>query len=89
MERERSTARMADLVRREQQGLLHTLHDSLGQTLTGLGMLSTGLAQRLQGADAGAEASAQEIARQAQDALEQVRQLARNLFPIEGWMPRA
>ena len=83
VERERSTARMADLVWREQQGLLHTLHDSLGQTLTGLGMLSTGLAQRLQGADAGAAASAQEISRQAQDALEQVRQLARNLFPVE------
>jgi signal transduction histidine kinase len=83
VERERSTARMAELVWREQQGLLHTLHDSLGQTLTGLGMLSTGLAQRLQGADAGAVASAQEISRQAQDALEQVRQLAKNLFPIE------
>jgi chemotaxis methyl-accepting protein methylase/GAF domain-containing protein len=47
LERERMTAQMADLVWREQQELLHTLHDSLGQTLTGLGMLSTALGQRL------------------------------------------
>ena len=83
LERERATARMAELVWREQQDLLHTLHDSLGQTLTGLGMLSTGLRQRVAATDAGAADTAAEIARQAQQALDQVRQLAKRLFPIE------
>jgi signal transduction histidine kinase len=81
LERERATARMADLVWREQQSLLHTLHDSLGQTLTGLGMLSAGLSQRLTAADADTAGTAGEIARQAQLALDQVRQLAKKLFP--------
>jgi signal transduction histidine kinase len=83
LERERSMGRMADLVWREQQSLLHTLHDSLGQTLTGLGMLSAGLRQRLTAAHGDAADTAAEIAKQAQHALEQVRQLSRSLFPIE------
>jgi signal transduction histidine kinase len=83
LERERATARMADLVWREQQGLLHTLHDSLGQTLTGLGMLSAGLGQRLAATDADTAATAGEIARQTQLALDQVRLLAKNLFPVD------
>lgn len=82
LEREQATARMADVVWREQQELLHTLHDSLGQTLTGLGMLSTGLRQRLP-ADSEAGETAVEIARQTQHALDQVRQLAKKLFPVE------
>jgi signal transduction histidine kinase len=83
LERERATARMADLVWREQQGLLHTLHDSLGQTLTGVGMLSEGLRQRLLATDAGTAETAAEIARQTQLALDQVRQLAKSLFPVD------
>ena len=83
LERERLTAQVADLVWREQQELLHTLHDSLGQTLTGLGMLSAALGQRLTGKDPAAVESAQQIARQAQEALEQVRRLSRGLFPVE------
>jgi signal transduction histidine kinase len=83
LERERLTAQVADLVWREQQELLHTLHDSLGQTLTGLGMLSSALGQRLTRTDAAAVESAQQIAHQAQEALEQVRRLSRGLFPVE------
>jgi signal transduction histidine kinase len=83
LERERATARMADLVWREQQDLLHTLHDSLGQTLTGVGMLSVGLRQRLVASDSEAAATAAEIARQTQQALDEVRLLARSLFPVE------
>ena len=82
LEREQATARMADLVWREQQELLHTLHDSLGQTLTGLGMLSTGLRQHLP-ADSEAAQTAAVMARQTQQALDQVRQLAKKLFPVE------
>jgi signal transduction histidine kinase len=83
LERERATARMADLVWREQQNLLHTLHDSLGQTLTGLGMLSTGLRHRLAASDAEVAATAGEIAHQSQQALDQMRMLTKNLFPVE------
>jgi two-component system CheB/CheR fusion protein len=83
LEREHATARMADLVWREQQELLHTLHDSLGQTLTGLGMLSTGLRQRLATSDSVTAATAAEIASQSQQALDQVRLLSKSLFPVE------
>jgi two-component system CheB/CheR fusion protein len=82
LERERATAQIADLLWREQQGLLHTLHDSLGQTLTGLGMLSAGLSQQLAGNPAAAD-TAREIAQQARVALEQIRQLYRGMYPLE------
>jgi signal transduction histidine kinase len=89
LEREDATAQMADLVWREQQGLLHTLHDSLGQTLTGIGMLASGLGQR--DLDPASLDSALQLARLAQLALEEVRQLSRGLFPLEvdatGLMP--
>jgi signal transduction histidine kinase len=80
LERERSNTEMADLVWREQQGLLHTLHDSLGQTLTGLGMLATGLARQ---APSATVERATQIGELAQQAITQVRQLARGLFPLE------
>jgi two-component system CheB/CheR fusion protein len=83
LERERTMARMADLLWREQQGLLHTLHDSLGQTLAGLGMLSSGLRQALAESDPVAAETAAQIAAQAQQALDEVRQLSRDLFPVE------
>ena len=84
LERERSTAQVADLVWREQQELLHTLHDALGQTLTGLGMLGSGLSQRLgRGEVAEAAETARQISEQAQQALQQVRRLARGLFPMD------
>ena len=83
IERERAAARLADLVWRGQQDLLHTLHDSLGQTLTGLGMLSAGLRHRLSGSDPASADTAAEVARQAQHALDQVRLLARSRFPGE------
>lgn len=83
LERERLMAQAADLVWREQQNLVHTLHDSLGQELTGLGMLSAGLSQQVKGANTAAADAAQQIAQGAQRALEQVRQLAKGLFPVE------
>jgi signal transduction histidine kinase len=83
IERERVTGQMADLIWREQQDLLHTLHDSLGQTLTGLGMLSTALGQQLPDADAGTRELTEQISKQAGEALEQVRRLSNGLFPME------
>jgi signal transduction histidine kinase len=83
LDRERSTAQVADVLWREQQGMLHTLHDALGQTLTGLGMLSSGLRQRLITSEDDTADTARQIAHQAQVALEQVRQLTRSFFPLD------
>ena len=79
LERERMTAKMADLVWEEQQELLHMLHDSLGQTLTGLGMLASGLSP----ATGSWFEVATKIRQLSQQALEQVRQLSKGLFPVE------
>jgi signal transduction histidine kinase len=84
LERERSMAEMADLAWREQQDLLHTLHDSLGQTLAGLGMQASALSQRVTAGNTAALAdTAKQISQQAQQAIDEVRQLAKNLFPAE------
>jgi GAF domain-containing protein/two-component sensor histidine kinase len=84
LERERLGAQFADLVWREQQGLLHALHDSLGQTLAGLGMLSSALGQRITAGDTSNLAdTAAQISQQAQRAVDDVRELATNLFPAE------
>jgi two-component system CheB/CheR fusion protein len=83
IERERMTAEMAALVWREQQGLLHTLHDTLGQTLTAVNVLSSALGHRLKKADDAAAATAGQIVEQATLALDQVRQLSRGMFPVE------
>ena len=84
LERERVAAQFADLVWREQQGLLHTLHDSLGQTLAGLGMMASALSRRVTDGDAAATAdTATQISQQAQRAVEEIRELATNLFPVE------
>jgi two-component system CheB/CheR fusion protein len=84
VERERLAAQFSDLVWREQQGLLHTLHDSLGQTLSGLGMLSSALSQRITAGDTSDLAdTAAQISQQAQRAVEEVRELSTNLFPAE------
>ena len=83
LERERMTAETADLAWREQQGLLHTLHDTLGQTLTAVNVLSSALGHRLEEADATAAATARQIVQQATLALNQVRQLSRGMFPID------
>jgi signal transduction histidine kinase len=83
IERERTTAEMADLAWREQQGLLHTLHDTLGQTLTAVNVLSSALGHRLEQTDATSAATARQIVQQAALALDQVRQISRGMFPVD------
>jgi signal transduction histidine kinase len=83
IERERVTAEMADLAWREQQDLLHTLHDTLGQTLTAVNVLSSALGSRLERTDAASAATARQVVEQARLALDQVRQLSRGIFPID------
>ncbi|HEY1304857.1 MAG TPA: PAS domain-containing protein [Vicinamibacterales bacterium] len=83
IDRERTMSQAAALVWREQQSLVHTLHDSIGQQLTAIGMLSTGLSKRLGEGETDIVEVVDEIARQARESLEQVRRLSRGLFPVE------
>jgi two-component system, chemotaxis family, CheB/CheR fusion protein len=83
IDRERTMSQAAALVWREQQSLVHTLHDSLGQHLTGIGMLSSGLSKRLDGSNGDVAEIVSQIATQAQASVEQVRQLSKGLFPVE------
>ena len=83
IERERTMSQAAAMVWREQQSLVHTLHDSLGQQLTAIAMLGVSLRKRLQAEDGEVAETVAQIARLAQSSNEQVRQLARGLFPIE------
>ena len=83
IERERIMTQVGEIIWGEQQDLIHTLHDALGQQLTGLGMLAASLNQRLKASDTESAQTAQQIASAAQEALERVRQLSRGLFPAD------
>jgi len=81
LERARTMAQVAEILWGEQQDLIHTLHDTLGQQLTGLGMLGSSLHQKLKASDEESARVAQEMSATARDALERVRELSRGLFP--------
>ena len=83
VERERRNLQMEARIWREQQDLLHTLHDSLGQTLTGLGLMASALRKRLGAADAAIADTSRQIALHAESALGEIRQLARGMFPTD------
>jgi signal transduction histidine kinase len=83
IERQRTLAQFSDLVWEEQQQLIHTLHDSLGQQLTGLGMMAASLRQHMADADPESAETAHQIARSAAEALERVRTLSKELFPAD------
>jgi signal transduction histidine kinase len=83
IDRERAMAQVGEMIWGEQQDLVHTLHDALGQQLTGLGMLAASLNQRLKATEPDIAATAQQIARTSQEALGQVRELSRGLFPAD------
>ena len=83
VERERRNVQMEARIWREQQDLLHTLHDSLGQTLTGLGLMASALRKRIGGSDADVADTSRQIALHAESALGEIRQLAKGLFPTD------
>jgi two-component system CheB/CheR fusion protein len=72
-----------EISERERVRIGHDLHDGLGQELTGLAMMSTALAERLE--EDGAEASdeAERIADLIHDSIEHTRDLARGLCPLD------
>jgi PAS domain S-box-containing protein len=82
IEMEREIIRIAD---REKEHLGRDLHDSVCQTIAGIGALSTTLSRRLRAqGDAGSSDSAAEIAGLLNDALAQVRHLSHSLaLPVQ------
>lgn len=74
---------IAEVPQREQQRLGRELHDGLGQQLTGLGMLARSLVKRLAGAASRDQEMAEQLATGLEQALAQVRSLARGLIPVE------
>jgi PAS domain S-box-containing protein len=73
---------ITEIANREQRRIGSDLHDGLGQELTGIALLLTGLAGRLQKERHAAAADAGEIAGLVNCAIESTRALARGLSPV-------
>jgi signal transduction histidine kinase len=73
---------LLEISEREQQRIGLELHDSLGQLLTGVAIMSKALEQKLQRQAIGEAEDAKEIARLVNSAVEETRQLSRGLHPV-------
>jgi PAS domain S-box-containing protein len=83
IERDRFQRQMVDAVWDQHRRLGQDLHDSLGQALTGIGMLADGLSHRLK-ADGFADADKiAELEDMIQEAKTEVRRLAKGLYPVD------
>lgn len=81
-ERRRMERELIEAGAREQSKLGRDLHDTLGQTLTGLSLLAKSLRSRLEG-DGPAAADASRLVELSSQAVKQARGLARGLLPAE------
>jgi signal transduction histidine kinase len=68
---------------RERRRIGQELHDSIGQQLTGIAIMSRVLEQKLRRRHVPEAGDAEEIARLASQALAETRQLSRGLYPID------
>jgi len=82
-EHRRLQAEVVEIPQREQQRLGRELHDGLGQELTGLGLLARSLAKRLAGESRREREMAEQLATGLEQALAEVRILARGLIPVQ------
>ena len=82
-EHRRLQAEVVEIPQREQQRLGRELHDGLGQELTGMGLLARSLAKRLAGASSREREMAEQLATGLEQALAEVRILARGLIPVQ------
>ena len=82
-ERRRMEKDILDISEREQRRIGQELHDSLGQQLTGIAIMSKVLEQKLKSKSIGESAEAQEIGRLLNQAAEQTRRLAKGLHPVD------
>lgn len=74
---------IVEISEREQQRIGHDLHDGLGQELTGIAMLATALAERLETSRAADAQDAERISDLIHDAIAHTRSLARGLCPVD------
>lgn len=68
---------------REQRRVGRELHDSLGQQLTGIGFMTKALEQKLAAKSADNAAEVRQINKLVKQAMEQARDLARGLHPVD------
>lgn len=80
--RKRLEQEILDISEREQTRIGRELHDSLGQQLTGIAIMSKVLQQRLAGDSPEDAARAAELVRLISRAIEETRQLSRGLYPV-------
>jgi len=77
-EQQRLQHHLMEAVEQEQARIGHDLHDSVGQILTGIGVMTEMLQARLSGAEREEAGRIHELAR---EAIHQVRQLSRSMSP--------
>lgn len=80
--RRRLEKEVLDISEREQRRIGRELHDSLGQQLTGIAIISKVLEQNLHRQSLKEAANAKEIAQLVNEAINQTRQLSRGLHPV-------
>jgi PAS domain S-box-containing protein len=76
-------SRILDVSESERRRIGHDLHDGLGQQLTGLALLTQSIAGKLSSRSAVEADAAIRIVSMINEAIEQVRDLARGLAPVE------
>lgn len=83
IERDRLQRQLVDAVWNQHRRLGQELHDTLGQALTGIGMLTGSLAQRLKSQNLPEAEKLSEIGAMIQQAKTEVRQLSKGLYPVD------
>ena len=82
LRRKRLEKEILEISEREQTRIGRELHDSLGQQLTGIAIMSKALQQRLASRSPDEAARAGELAQLTSRAIEETRQLSRGLHPV-------
>ncbi|HEY2250969.1 MAG TPA: PAS domain S-box protein, partial [Planctomycetaceae bacterium] len=83
IERDRLQRQLVDAVWDQHRRLGQELHDTLGQALTGIGMVADSLAKRLAAREQPEADKQTELVSMIQQAKSEVRQLAKGLYPVD------
>lgn len=83
IERDRLQRQLVDAVWDQHRRLGQELHDTLGQALTGIGMLADSLAKRLAARQDPETEKLSEVVSMIQQAKSEVRQLSKGLYPVD------
>ncbi len=83
IERDRLQRQLVDAVWNQHRWFGQELHDTLGQALTGIGMLTDSLAKRLAARGEAEAGQLVELVSMIQQAKTEVRQLAKGMYPVD------